>query len=326
MIAAKVANALALDYPRERLQVIVASDGSADATAERARAAGADLVLELPARRQGRRPERRRRARHRRAGRLPDANSAWAQDALARLVAPFADPGVGYVCGQVRFADPGAATTRAPTGATRWRCGRWSRRSAASLPATAPSTRSAARHTCRSPRRAATISPSLRAGEARAALARRARRARRGEDGAHSRGRVRPKRRMMRALGHRRRRRWSRPAATRRCSPGASSSRLLRYLSPLLHLLVLAANVALLGQGSVYTATLARRAGAAGDGAAGSAAAAGAAAGRRPLRDDDRLDRRRPLGPLAQRAPRASWEKARGSRMTRVASRLVLGR
>src|SRR5437868_15530716 len=37
VIAAKVANALALDYPRERLQVIVASDGSADATAERAR-------------------------------------------------------------------------------------------------------------------------------------------------------------------------------------------------------------------------------------------------------------------------------------------------
>ena len=62
VIAAKVANALALDYPRERLEMIVASDGSADATAERARAAGADLVLELPPRRQGRRPERRRRA------------------------------------------------------------------------------------------------------------------------------------------------------------------------------------------------------------------------------------------------------------------------
>ncbi len=49
VIAAKVANALALDYPRERLQIIVASDGSTDATAERARAAGADLVLDLPA-------------------------------------------------------------------------------------------------------------------------------------------------------------------------------------------------------------------------------------------------------------------------------------
>src|SRR6185369_11139147 len=48
VIAEKVANALALDYPRDRLQVIVASDGSTDATADRARAAGASLVLELP--------------------------------------------------------------------------------------------------------------------------------------------------------------------------------------------------------------------------------------------------------------------------------------
>jgi cellulose synthase/poly-beta-1,6-N-acetylglucosamine synthase-like glycosyltransferase len=35
-----------------------------------------------------------------------DANSVWSRDALRRLVAPFADPGVGYVCGQVRFLDP----------------------------------------------------------------------------------------------------------------------------------------------------------------------------------------------------------------------------
>ena len=48
VIAAKVANALALDYPRQSSRSIVASDGSTDATAERARAAGADLVLELP--------------------------------------------------------------------------------------------------------------------------------------------------------------------------------------------------------------------------------------------------------------------------------------
>ncbi len=48
VIAAKVANALALDWPRERLQIIVADDGSTDATPERAREAGADLVLELP--------------------------------------------------------------------------------------------------------------------------------------------------------------------------------------------------------------------------------------------------------------------------------------
>ena len=52
VIGAKVANALALDWPRDRLELIVAVDGGAepdaDATAERARAAGADQVLELP--------------------------------------------------------------------------------------------------------------------------------------------------------------------------------------------------------------------------------------------------------------------------------------
>ena len=34
-----------------------------------------------------------------------DANSAWQPDALRRLVEPFADPAIGYACGQVRFLD-----------------------------------------------------------------------------------------------------------------------------------------------------------------------------------------------------------------------------
>ncbi|HSC20886.1 MAG TPA: glycosyltransferase [Solirubrobacterales bacterium] len=106
VIAGKVANALALDYPRERLQVIVASDGSTDATAERARAAGAGLVLELPP---GGKVAALNAAAEQAAGEVlafSDANSVWSRDALRRLVAPFADPGVGYVCGQVRFLDP----------------------------------------------------------------------------------------------------------------------------------------------------------------------------------------------------------------------------
>jgi cellulose synthase/poly-beta-1,6-N-acetylglucosamine synthase-like glycosyltransferase len=107
VIAGKVANALALDYPRERLQVIVASDGSTDATAERARAAGTDLVLELPP---GGKVAALNAAAAQATGEIlafSDANSTWAPDALRHLVAPFADPKVGYVCGQVRFLDPG---------------------------------------------------------------------------------------------------------------------------------------------------------------------------------------------------------------------------
>ncbi len=107
VIEAKVANALALDYPRERLQLIVASDGSGDATAERARAAGADVVLELP---RGGKVVAQNAAAEQATGEVlafSDANSIWAPDALRNLVAPFADASVGYVCGQVRFLDAG---------------------------------------------------------------------------------------------------------------------------------------------------------------------------------------------------------------------------
>ncbi len=107
VIAAKVANALALDYPRERLEIIVASDGSYDATAERAREAGADLVLELF---RGGKLAAQNAAAEAASGEVlafSDANSAWSPDALRRLVEPLANPSVGYACGQVRFLDSG---------------------------------------------------------------------------------------------------------------------------------------------------------------------------------------------------------------------------
>lgn len=103
VIAARVANARALDYPPERLELIVASDGSTDRTVARARSAGADLVLDLP---RGGKVVAQDRAVERARGDLlafSDANSAWAPDALRRLAGPFADLSVGYVCGKVSF-------------------------------------------------------------------------------------------------------------------------------------------------------------------------------------------------------------------------------
>jgi cellulose synthase/poly-beta-1,6-N-acetylglucosamine synthase-like glycosyltransferase len=113
VIAAKVANALALDYPREKLEVVVACDGSPDGTPELARRAGADVVLDLP--RGGK--VRAQDAAVRRATAdvvaFSDANALWAPDALRQLVAPFAaDPGIGYVCGAVSFVNPDGGTNQ----------------------------------------------------------------------------------------------------------------------------------------------------------------------------------------------------------------------
>jgi cellulose synthase/poly-beta-1,6-N-acetylglucosamine synthase-like glycosyltransferase len=103
VIERRVENALALDYPRERLEVIVASDGSDDRTVEAAERAGADLVLDVG---RGGKVRAQNAAVERARGEIlafSDANSFWAPSALRRLVRPFDDPDVGYVCGQVRF-------------------------------------------------------------------------------------------------------------------------------------------------------------------------------------------------------------------------------
>jgi len=104
-IGGKLDNLLSLDYPRDRLQVIIASDGSTDGTdaiVRRYPDAGIQL-LSLP-----------------RVGKaaalnaaeavadgeilvFSDANSLYAPDAIRALVRPFADPEVGGVAGNQRY-------------------------------------------------------------------------------------------------------------------------------------------------------------------------------------------------------------------------------
>ena len=103
----KLRNSLSLDYPRDRLEIVVASDGSTDQTnaiAQRFRAQGVRL-LALPA--------------HRGKARLlnavvpmvrseiivfSDVSSELARDAVRLLMRPLADPRVGCVCGLYRAA------------------------------------------------------------------------------------------------------------------------------------------------------------------------------------------------------------------------------
>ena len=109
VIGAKVRNALALDWPRDRLEVLVAGDGGADpgadGTVAEATSAGADVVLALP---RGGKVRAQDAAVRRASGELlafSDANASWEPGALRELVQPFADEAVGYACGQVTFVN-----------------------------------------------------------------------------------------------------------------------------------------------------------------------------------------------------------------------------
>lgn len=100
-IEAKLANILSLDYPRDRLEVIVASDGSNDGTEAIVRGYAGQGIKLLALPRQGKAPALNA-AVAASSGEIlvfSDANSMYAPDALRALVRPFADPKVGGVAG-----------------------------------------------------------------------------------------------------------------------------------------------------------------------------------------------------------------------------------
>src|SRR5438034_1573463 len=102
VIADRLENLLELDYPPEQLEIVVASDASADRTDE--------IVEELAAREPRVRLWRWPRGGQVQAQNLAvrqtdgeilafsDANATWAGDALRKLVRSFADPDVAYAC------------------------------------------------------------------------------------------------------------------------------------------------------------------------------------------------------------------------------------
>jgi cellulose synthase/poly-beta-1,6-N-acetylglucosamine synthase-like glycosyltransferase len=105
----KLENTLGIDYPRDRLETIVVSDGSTDGTEAIAREyAGRGVRLEAFQGRQGKvaclnlvlpgiRSE---------IIVLSDANSMYDRSSLRRLVRHFADERVGCVCGQLTYVNP----------------------------------------------------------------------------------------------------------------------------------------------------------------------------------------------------------------------------
>jgi cellulose synthase/poly-beta-1,6-N-acetylglucosamine synthase-like glycosyltransferase len=102
VIERRVSNLRDLDYPSEKLEVVVTSDGSSDRKEELAEMSGARVV---------RNPRGGKVAAQDRAVRettsdvvaFSDANATWASDALRKLVRNFADPDVGYVTGRANL-------------------------------------------------------------------------------------------------------------------------------------------------------------------------------------------------------------------------------
>jgi glycosyltransferase involved in cell wall biosynthesis len=107
VIERRLQNLLALDYPAEKLSIVVASDASGDRTDELvvAVAAAEPRVRLLACPRGGKVNAQNRAVRETGADvvAFSDANAVWAPDALRRLVAALADPDVAYVCGRLRL-------------------------------------------------------------------------------------------------------------------------------------------------------------------------------------------------------------------------------
>jgi cellulose synthase/poly-beta-1,6-N-acetylglucosamine synthase-like glycosyltransferase len=106
VIGRRLENLLALDYPKDKLQIVVTSDASTDRTEEIALSYPGVVVVTNP--KGGKVAAQDRAVRQTDADivAFTDANSTWAPDALRRLVRPFGDPDVAYVTGQLKILAP----------------------------------------------------------------------------------------------------------------------------------------------------------------------------------------------------------------------------
>jgi glycosyltransferase involved in cell wall biosynthesis len=133
VIERRLENLLALDYPTELVQIVVASDASTDRTDELVEAVAAReprvQLLRCP-----------------RGGKVAaqnlavaqtdvevvafsDANATWSAPVLRKLVRNFADPEVAYACGQLRIEDSDGRNREG----TYWRYEMWLRQGESAL-------------------------------------------------------------------------------------------------------------------------------------------------------------------------------------------------
>jgi cellulose synthase/poly-beta-1,6-N-acetylglucosamine synthase-like glycosyltransferase len=133
VIATRLDNLLALDYPAEQLEILVVSDGSTDRTDEIVQEhAARDSRIRLLALSRGGKLVALNRAvgeSARDVVAFSDANSSWAPDALRKLVRNLADEDVAYVCGKLRLERPDGTNREG----VYWRYELWLRESESAL-------------------------------------------------------------------------------------------------------------------------------------------------------------------------------------------------
>ncbi len=109
VIRDKIENFFQLNYPQDKIELIIVSDGCTDQTEDIIRSLKSERVrLFVQPKRGGKTLALNRGAREARGDILvfTDANSMFAPDAVHKLVRCFADPGIGLVSGRSVYLDP----------------------------------------------------------------------------------------------------------------------------------------------------------------------------------------------------------------------------
>lgn len=128
VIAAKIENSLALDYPKERLEIVIVSDCSDDGTdAEVLRFASSGVHLVRQSERKGKSAGLNLGVIQAQGQILvfSDANAMYHPDAIRQLVQHFSDPQVGYVVGNARYIQKASDTQAAEAEGLYWKFETW---------------------------------------------------------------------------------------------------------------------------------------------------------------------------------------------------------
>ena len=128
VIEEKLANSLALDYPKERLEIVVISDCSDDGTDDAVRRFASQGVRLVPQAARLGKSAGLNLAVPQASGDVlvfSDANAMYRPDAIRQLVKHFVDPRVGYVVGNARYLDKHSNTQAAESEGLYWKLETW---------------------------------------------------------------------------------------------------------------------------------------------------------------------------------------------------------